>query len=83
MCGQGGYARHQLDQLITLDLGLGLDDVVVDEPGLELGIGPWVVNLVRRFVIVFFHLLGKVIVVVLVVRLDQPLVDEPPVLHPS
>ena len=38
--GQREYLRHRLDQLVVLGLGLRLDDVVVDEPGLELGIRP-------------------------------------------
>ena len=81
--GQRQYARYQSNQLVTFDLGLGLDDVVINEPGLELGIRPCVVNLVRRIVIVFLHLLDEVIAVLLGVRLDQSLTDEPPMLHAS
>lgn len=77
------YARHELNQLVTLDLGLGLDDVVVDEPELELGIRPCVVHLVRGIVIVFLHLLDEEITVLLVIRLEQPLANEPPTLHVS
>lgn len=82
-CGQREYARHQLDQFISLDLGLGLNDVVVDEPGLELRIRPRVVNLVRGIVVIFLHLANQVVAVLLVVRLDQSLGDEPPMLHAS
>lgn len=76
-------ARHQFDQLITPGLGLGLNDVVVDEPSIDLGVGPCVVNLVRGIVIVFPHLLDEVITVLLVVRLDQPLAYEPGALNGS
>ena len=64
-------------------MGLWLDDVVVNEPGLELGIRPCVVNLIRRIVVVFRHLFDEVITVLLIVRLDQPLAEEPPILHES
>ena len=77
------YERSELDQLVTPGLGLGFDDVVIHEPGLELRIRPGVVNLIRRIVIVFVHLRDKVIAVLLIVRLDQPLAKEPPMLHAS
>lgn len=74
---QREHARHHLDQLIPFDLSLGLDDFVIDEPGLEVRIRPCVVDLVRGIVIVFLHLFGEVVTVFLVVRLDQPVAEEP------
>lgn len=76
-CGQGEYVRHNLDQLVTFDLSLGLNDVVIDEPGLELRVRPCVVDLVRGIVVVFLHLFDEVVAVLLVVRLDQPFAEEP------
>ena len=66
-----------------LDLSLRLDDVVVDEPGFEFGVRPCVVNLVRGIVIVFLHLLDEIVTILLIIRLDQPVAEEPPTLHPS
>lgn len=39
--------RYNFNQLVTADLSFGLENVVVDKPGLNLGIGPSAVNLVR------------------------------------
>jgi hypothetical protein len=44
--GRREYVRCHLDQLIALDLSLGFDDIVVDEPRFEFGVRPCVVNLV-------------------------------------
>jgi hypothetical protein len=55
MRGCRKHARHQSDQLITPRLSLGLNDCVVDEPGLDLGVGPCVVDFVRGVVIIFLH----------------------------
>lgn len=63
------------------DLSFGLNDVVIDKPGFELGIGPCVVNLVRGIVIIFPHILDEMVTILLVVRLDQPLAEEPSTLH--
>ena len=69
-CGHGEYARHQFDKFIALDLGFRLDDVVVDKPGLDLRVGPCVVNLVGGIVIVFLHLFDEIVAVLLIVCLD-------------
>ena len=80
-CGRAGYARYQFDKLVAPNLGFGLDDVMVDEPGLDLRIGPCVVNLVHGIVIVFLHLFDEIVAVLLIVCLDQPLADEPAALN--
>ena len=56
---------------------------MVDEPGFEFGIRPRVVNLVRGIVVIFLHLLDEVVMILLVIRLDQPLAEEPPALQSS
>lgn len=68
--GRGEYARDQFDEFIASNLGFGLDNVVADKPGLDLRVGPCVVNLARGIVIVFLHLFDEIVAVLLIVCLD-------------
>lgn len=52
-------APDEFLELLALDLGIALDDVVFDEPSLELRVGPAIPNMPGSIVIVVLHTLSE------------------------
>jgi hypothetical protein len=74
---------HQFDEFLPRKLGITLDDVVVDEPSLELAIAPSNPDVIGGIVVIFRHLVKESIAILLEVRLDDIVIDKPLVLHNS
>jgi hypothetical protein len=74
---------QQFDEFLPRKLGIILDDVVVDEPSLELAIAPSTPDIIGDIVIIFRHLVKKSIASLLEVRLDDIVIDKPLMLQDS
>jgi len=69
--------RDQCHEFLPLDLGVALDDIVIDEPSFELTVAPRLPRRVANVIVVGTHQSGERLSLSSVIRLDDVMLNEP------
>jgi len=77
---RGEDVRNHLDHLVSACLGVALHHSVVDEPGFQFGIRPVGPDGILDLIVILVHLSKEIVSILLIVRLDDVVRDEPSML---